>query len=134
MNKKLNIGQQVQKLISKEIDSLGYNIVCVQQEQKTIQIMVERKDEAKIQIADCVKINSLVRPMLDSVLDEYSIEVSSPGIDRPLVCIEDFVKYGPIVRLQAYLSGVYALMSAQNCFLAQAQFPYLLKWKLFALQ
>ena len=100
MNKKLNIEQQVKELISKEIDSLEYKIVCVQQEKKVIQIMVERKDEAKIQIADCVKINSLIRPILESILEEYSIELGSPGIDRPLVSIEDFVKY------KGFLAGV----------------------------
>ncbi|MCL2473553.1 MAG: hypothetical protein FWF23_01405 [Alphaproteobacteria bacterium] len=79
MNKKLNIEQQVKDLISEEVDGLGYNVVCVQPEKKTIRIIIERKDEAKIQIADCVRVHSLIRPMLDSVLNEYSVEVSSPG-------------------------------------------------------
>jgi len=88
-----NIEQKIKDIIAEDINNLGYDLVCVQKEQEAVQIFVERKDGAKIQIEDCLKINAAIRNKIDFISDEYAIEISSPGIDRPLVSIEDFEKY-----------------------------------------
>ena len=58
----------------------------------TLQIMAERP-EGGIEIEDCAKISRAVSAILDvedPISDEYTLEVSSPGIDRPLTRLKDF--------------------------------------------
>ena len=58
----------------------------------TLQIMAERP-EGGIEIEDCAKISRAVSAVLDvedPISDEYTLEVSSPGIDRPLTRLKDF--------------------------------------------
>ena len=77
------------------LESLGFRLVRVQvsgREGKTVQIMAERPD-GSISIDDCEAISRQVSPVLDVndfVSGSYRLEVSSPGIDRPLVRPSDF--------------------------------------------
>ena len=59
---------------------------------KTLQIMAERPDRT-MSAEDCAKLSRALSPVLDAadpILDNYTLEVSSPGIDRPLVRLKDF--------------------------------------------
>lgn len=82
-------------LILPVIEDLGYQIVRVKllyHNHLTLQIMAERFDHS-MTIEDCEILNNVISPLLDSedlILDRYHLEISSPGIDRPLVRIEDF--------------------------------------------
>ena len=63
---------------------------------KTIQIMAERNNEEIMTVDDCALISGEVSKILevDNILsDAYNLEISSPGIDRPLVDITDFDRY-----------------------------------------
>lgn len=85
----------VATLIEPMLHDLGYRLVRVTmsgKEGKVLQIMAERPD-GSITIDDCETISRQVSPLLDvhdPVAGAYRLEVSSPGIDRPLVRPSDF--------------------------------------------
>jgi ribosome maturation factor RimP len=90
---------KIEELITPTINSLGYDLVRVQildEGIKTLQIMVDRLDEANLTIDDCSIISkeiSVIVEINDPIGENYSLEVSSPGIDRPLLRFKDFEKY-----------------------------------------
>ena len=62
----------------------------------TVQIMAERKDDAQMDVEDCAAISREISAILDvedPISEAYSLEVSSPGLDRPLVRQQDFERY-----------------------------------------
>jgi ribosome maturation factor RimP len=77
------------------LENLGYRLVRVKisgRDGQTVQIMAERPD-GSMTIEDCEKVSKELSPLLDAhdpVSDAYRLEVSSPGIDRPLVRASDF--------------------------------------------
>jgi ribosome maturation factor RimP len=77
---------------------LGYEIVRIRlvgARSKTLQIMAERPD-GKMASLDCEKLSRGLSPILeaeDPIESEYTLEVSSPGIDRPLTRLVDFDRW-----------------------------------------
>ena len=77
---------------------LGYRLVRIRisgQHGKTVQIMAERPD-GSMTVADCETLSKTVSPELDvenPIEGAYHLEVSSPGIDRPLVRRSDFERW-----------------------------------------
>ena len=75
-----------------------YEIVRVkvyEKKEKIVQVMIDHPIR-KIDINDCAKYSRIVSNLLDEknlISDGYSLELSSPGIDRPLTRIEDFYNY-----------------------------------------
>jgi len=62
----------------------------------TLQIMAERKDRGEMSVDDCAEISRLVSAVLDvddPIAGSYTLEVSSPGRDRPLVRAEDYERF-----------------------------------------
>ena len=60
---------------------------------RTLQIMAERPEDGDLGIDDCVRLSRAIAEVLDAadpVSGEYRLEVSSPGIDRPLTRLKDF--------------------------------------------
>ena len=88
---------KIEELITPAVQSLGYEIVRLKFiTNKTLQVMIERQDAQPIAVADCIKVNNAISPILDVedlIGSEYTLEVSSPGIDRPLVKLKDFDTY-----------------------------------------
>lgn len=86
---------RIARLIEPAIEGLGYRIVRVTitgRDGQTLQIMAERPD-GSMAIEDCETISRQVSPLLDAndpIAGAYRLEVSSPGIDRPLVRPSDF--------------------------------------------
>lgn len=85
---------------------LGFRLVRVQvmgREPKTVQIMAERPD-GTMTVGDCEKVSRQLSPVFDvhePVSGAYRLEVSSPGIDRPLVRPSDFEAWkGHIAKLE----------------------------------
>jgi ribosome maturation factor RimP len=82
-------------LVEPALADMGFRLVRVTvsgREGKTVQIMAERPD-GTIAIEDCEQISHQVSVLLDVndlITDAYRLEVSSPGIDRPLVRLTDF--------------------------------------------
>jgi ribosome maturation factor RimP len=91
----VGLAAEVASLVEPVLDSLGFRLVRVEvsgRDGKTVQIMAERPD-GSMTIDDCEALSREISPILDvsEVLAEsYRLEVSSPGIDRPLVRPSDF--------------------------------------------
>src|SRR6476619_6382162 len=83
--------------IEPEVKNLGYELVRVAMiggtSDPTLQVMAERPDTRQLALADCERISrrlSEVLDLCDPVDGSYRLEVSSPGIDRPLTRLDDY--------------------------------------------
>lgn len=90
---------KVEALIAPTVEAMGYELVRVMiagGQSVTLQIMAERRDGANMQVDDCAEISRTVSALLeveDPITGPYRLEVSSPGIDRPLVKARDFERF-----------------------------------------
>jgi ribosome maturation factor RimP len=85
----------VARLVEPVLDEMGFRLVRVRLTASTLQIMAERPD-GTFTIDDCEAVSRAVSPLIDvedPVPQSYNLEVSSPGIDRPLVRPEDFARW-----------------------------------------
>ena len=87
----------LQRLIEPELDRLGYALVRLAMiggsSDPTLQVMAERPDTRQLDLADCERISRRLSEMLDladPIDGSYRLEVSSPGIDRPLTRLQDY--------------------------------------------
>ncbi len=102
------IEQKIGDLIAGDVDAAGYELVRVYisgaGKYSALQIMAERKDGAGMNVDDCAVISKLVSVMLEAdkdLADKYDLEVSSPGIDRPLVRLADYARYaGHVAKVE----------------------------------
>lgn len=89
----------VEDIVAPIIDSLGFDIVRIStigNQNPTLQIMIERKDRKDVIVEDCATVSRAISDILDEkdpIEGEYSLEVSSPGLDRPLVTLEHFERF-----------------------------------------
>jgi ribosome maturation factor RimP len=88
------------------LEGLGYRLVRVKVSNAdgcTVQIMAERPDGSMV-VEDCETVSRALSPVLDAAdpIDRtYRLEISSPGIDRPLVRLSDFDRYaGQMVKIE----------------------------------
>ena len=92
---KAAIDRRMAAIVGPVIQDMGYELVRVRLmggKSKTLQIMADRP-EGGIEVEDCAKISTAVSAVLDvedPLDDAYTLEVSSPGIDRPLTRMKDF--------------------------------------------
>jgi ribosome maturation factor RimP len=92
------LSARVAGIVEPVIESLGYRLVRVRvtgSDGCTVQVMAERAD-GTMTIEDCEICSRALSPVLDAndpVDRAYRLEISSPGIDRPLVRQSDFVRY-----------------------------------------
>ncbi len=92
---KAAIDRRLAEIITPVIEDLGYELVRIRLmsgKQTTLQIMADKPDGG-IEVDDCAEISNAVSATLDvedPILDAYTLEVSSPGIDRPLTRLKDF--------------------------------------------
>ncbi len=91
------------------VEQLGYRLVRVKVSAAdgcTVQIMAERADGTMV-VEDCESISRALSPVLDMadpVDRAYRLEISSPGIDRPLVRKSDFDRYaGHLVKIETHI-------------------------------
>jgi ribosome maturation factor RimP len=91
------------------VEQLGYRLVRVKVSAAdgcTVQIMAERAD-GTMMVEDCESISRALSPVLDMadpVDRAYRLEISSPGIDRPLVRKSDFDRYaGHLVKIETHI-------------------------------
>ena len=107
------VAARVAQVIEGPIEGLGFRLVRVKVSSAngcTVQIMAERPD-GSMSIDDCETVSRAISPILD--LDDpvgiaYYLELSSPGIDRPLVRISDFARwagYEAKIELSVPLDG-----------------------------
>src|SRR6476469_163111 len=85
------------KMIEPEVKKLGYELVRVAMlgatSAPTLQVMAERPDTRQLDLTDCERISRRLDEVLDlcdPIEGSYRLEVSSPGIDRPLTRLKDY--------------------------------------------
>ena len=85
------------RLIEPELKALGYDLVRVAfvggRSDPTLQVMAEKPDTRQLDLGDCERISRRLSEVLDAadpVEGSYRLEVSSPGIDRPLTREKDY--------------------------------------------
>jgi len=96
-----SIGQEeaVRALLAPVLDAEGYALVRVRivtEGQVSLQVMVERPGGGAVGLEECADISRAVSALLDAtdpIEGPYQLEISSPGIDRPLMNAEDFKQY-----------------------------------------
>lgn len=85
-------------MITPIVEATGFSLVRVRMmggKIKTLQIMAERPD-GQMDVEDCAKLSRALSDFLDQedpIAGEYHLEVSSPGIDRPLTRLMDFARW-----------------------------------------
>jgi len=95
---KAAIDRRMAEIITPVIEDLGFELVRVRLmggKTRTLQIMAERPTGG-IEVDDCAAISTAVSAILDvedPLEDAYTLEVSSPGIDRPLTRLKDFADW-----------------------------------------
>ena len=89
---------QLQPIIEPAVEAAGYKLVRLRLlagKSKTLQIMAERPD-GTMNVDDCAKLSRALSEFLeteDPIEGEYNLEISSPGIDRPLTRQSDFARW-----------------------------------------
>jgi ribosome maturation factor RimP len=97
------------EIVEEEVASLGLDLVRVRlfgkgevgDEEHTLQIMAERPETGQLVIADCAELSHRISDRIDALEEQgvtlieeaYRLEVSSPGIDRPLTRPKDFAAW-----------------------------------------
>ncbi|MGE0595597.1 MAG: ribosome maturation factor RimP [Hyphomonadaceae bacterium] len=93
------VEERIVALSEPEAERLGYRLVRVRLSglrRKRLQVMAERLADGGMDVDDCAKLSRAISEALDAndpINGEYDLEVSSPGIDRPLMRIEDFARF-----------------------------------------
>ena len=91
--------EALERLVEPPLDGLGYDLVRVRLgggSARTLQVMAERKDRAEMTVENCAEISRAVSALLDvadPIPGAYTLEVSSPGLDRPLVRLSDYDRF-----------------------------------------
>lgn len=106
--------RRVEKMIEPALADMGYELVRVRMfgsNRPTLQIMADRADDSPMTVEHCAEISHTVSALLeveDPIRDAYTLEVSSPGIDRPLVRPRDyerFAGYDARIEMQGPVDG-----------------------------
>jgi len=105
---KTTIDRRMAEIVAPVIEAMGFELVRVRLmsgKHKTLQIMADRPGGG-IEVDDCAQISTAVSATLDvedPLEDPYTLEVSSPGIDRPLTRLKDFETWeGYEARLETF--------------------------------
>lgn len=90
---------RIAQAIEPSLEAMGYRLVRVvitSGRRPTLQVMAERRDDQPMSVEDCAQISHSVSAILDiadPIAGAYMLEISSPGIDRPLVRAEDYDRF-----------------------------------------
>ena len=102
----MDIEDKVFNILNEPIKGIGFKIIYIKQNtkgSKKLQIIAERIIDQKLDINDCVKISKFATVLLEreeSINFDFGLEVSSPGVDRLLIEIEDYKNFkGSMVRI-----------------------------------
>lgn len=92
--------KKVTDLITNDLTAMNYELVRVQLtpggRYLTLQVMAERADRKPMTVNDCVRVSHTISPRLDQadpLAGRYTLEISSPGVERPLVRLADYERF-----------------------------------------
>ena len=95
---KAAIDRRIAEIVTPVVEDMGFEVVRIRLmsgKDTVLQIMVQRPD-GQIDVDECGEVSTAVSAVLDvedPILEEYNLEVSSPGIDRPLTRLKDFEQW-----------------------------------------
>lgn len=95
---KTPIDQRMAAIVQPAMEGMGFQLVrlrLMSGKKMTLQIMAERSD-GTMEVEDCAEVSRTISAILDvedPIESEYTLEVSSPGIDRPLTRLTDFDRW-----------------------------------------
>ncbi len=104
----------IEAMIAPSLEAMGYSVVRISftgGRRPTLQIMAERRDDKAMTVDDCATVSHTVSALLDvadPIASAYFLEISSPGIDRPLVRRDDYERFAGFeakIELQKPLDG-----------------------------
>ena len=95
---------QLEMLFSDMIDEKGFELVRISYRDGILQIMAEPKDrDLEMTVEHCANISRAAARILDEqdpITSQYRLEVTSPGVSRPLIKREDYVRFqGELVKV-----------------------------------
>jgi len=99
MKTKTNIDERIFAIVDPVAKDMGLNIVRIRVQsgkKKTVQVMAERISDGLLGISECEKLSRELTAILDvedPIHDPFILEVSSPGLERPLTSLQDFENY-----------------------------------------
>jgi ribosome maturation factor RimP len=95
----VDVLKRIEELLEPPLADRGYEIVRAQVsglKTKTLQIMIDRLDGTGINLDDCEQVSRCVSVLLDQddpLSGAYRLEISSPGLERPLVKLRDYQRF-----------------------------------------
>ncbi|THD60721.1 ribosome maturation factor RimP [Phenylobacterium sp.] len=100
--------QGLLELLDPVAEAAGYAIVRLRlmggEHARRLQVMAERPEDGDMNVEDCARLSRAISEVMDAadpIAGEYTLEVSSPGVDRPLTRLADFATYeGHEARLE----------------------------------
>jgi len=108
----MELARRIEGMIAPTVEDMGFEIVRIQvmgSKRPRLQIMAERKDGSGIDVEDCAQISRAVSALLDvedPIKDAFTLEVSSPGIDRPLTRLKDYDTWSGFAAKVELAAGV----------------------------
>jgi ribosome maturation factor RimP len=88
------------ELLDPVAEAAGYEIVRLRlmggEHARRLQIMAERPSDGDMNVEDCARLSRAISEIMDAadpIAGEYTLEVSSPGVDRPLTRLKDFAVF-----------------------------------------
>lgn len=103
----MSLADRIEGLISPTIEELGFEIVRIEllgEMNPCLQVMADRLDQTGMNVDDCAQISRAISAIMDvedPITTPYTLEVSSPGIDRPLVKMAHFERFkGNEIRVE----------------------------------
>lgn len=91
--------QKIEALIENTLSQLGLGIVKISingSDPKVLEILIEKLDGTNVAVGDCSRASRNISAILDVediISGKYMLNVSSAGLERPLVKIQDFIRY-----------------------------------------
>lgn len=106
MSQPTDLISRIGEVITPAAEAMGYSLVRISytgSRRPVLQIMAEREN-GEMSIEDCAELSRVISALLDvedPITGEYTLEVSSPGIDRPLTRPKDFERYsGHLAKIE----------------------------------
>jgi ribosome maturation factor RimP len=95
------VNNSLQDVIQQEVDRAGFDLVDVRvggsRARPVLDVRIDRRDGGKVQVGDCELASRAVEARLDAepglINERYVLEVSSPGLERPLRTIKDWMRF-----------------------------------------
>ena len=106
--------RRIRDLIEPALVALDFELVRVGRtgpDRRTVQVMVERRDRTTMTVEHCAEASAAISEILDTadpIDDAFTLEVSSPGLDRPLTAIDHFRRFAGLdarIELGEALAG-----------------------------